>query len=417
MSRLRAFIGFGVLVISACTLLGSAGGAQPVHGPNLWAGSWTTSTGRLAFRLLDKEEVANAKGEARHRELYDRLPCRGPQYYRGGYFSDRDAGKVLGCGTPERLSGRYVSNNNPKNAGSFSIKITTRTPLAFAGSYTPDPPPGKRAKSSRWTGSWQADFAGDGCCALAVVVSSPTITLLQPEQLKANPASGTTFTFEIRRPREVAWHRLARGTDDTHRFMARIPGHYLVRVTVSSKGRREVSPPQKLEVRFPAYSAIVVDPDVRRFANAAWQRTLRATTASGVREEGFWILFDTCKGRYLQTTPIEGTVFVPAPPPAEQPGVRLGPRPADTTGAFPSGCATYTVAQFHTHPGTAFSRYAKGVGPSPEDDSIAVRRDVPGIVYDYIESPPGSGEIPDHYPLASPARLYHAGQDRRSTPP
>ena len=46
------------------------------------------------------------------------------------------------------------------------------------------------------------------------------------------------------------------------------------------------------------------------------------------------------------------------------------------------------------------------------------RDDVPGVVYDFVESPAGSGSIPMGHPKASAAQLYHSrGKDRRTTPP
>jgi hypothetical protein len=154
--------------------------AASSHGPNLWSGQWNTSTGGLGFRLMTASDISVAKTEAQHKQLYDQLPCNGPQYYRGGYFNSTDAGKVLACGTPMRLQGRWVSNNDPTNHGSFDIAIDTidvslvadsgiagdderatpASPLAFDGVYTPD----GKAFDHRWTGQWSSDFGGDGCC-------------------------------------------------------------------------------------------------------------------------------------------------------------------------------------------------------------------------------------------------------------
>jgi len=44
----RVLIGVGgILVLLASAQLGSSDGAVRPHGPNLWAGNWTTSTGNL----------------------------------------------------------------------------------------------------------------------------------------------------------------------------------------------------------------------------------------------------------------------------------------------------------------------------------------------------------------------------------
>jgi len=424
--RSRLLTVVGLLTLAAGLLLGTARAVKPPHGPNLWAGTWTTSTGRLGLRLMDSRDLAVAKSETRRRDLFDRLRCHGPQYYRGGYVSGSDTGKVIGCGTPRHLTGRYLSDNRAIGGGSFDISNNAKTPiivdntppLTFAGNFTPDTVAGKKRTRTRWTGSWQDDFIGDGCCALAVIASSSRVELGQTVTLRARPASGTTFTFEIKRAREQSWYRLAKGVADTFRLAARIPGHFDVRATTVVGGRREVSATQQLEVQFPGYDAIVADAGVKSFTRAAWEDSLTLATPQGlVREEGFFIVLDTCNGRYSHTARKLGDEYVPAPPPAERPGVELGSRPADRPGVLPLGCGTYAVAEFHTHPGTTYTNLSKGVGPSSEDDHNANVRDVPGLVYDYIESTPLSGEIPDHWPLHSPARLYHAGQNRRKTPP
>src|SRR5207244_4109307 len=241
--RFRMLIGVGgALVVVATAQLGSSAGAVRAHGPNLWAGNWTTSTGNLGFRLMSKEDIANAEHEARVAQLFDKLPCHGPQYYRGGYFSTSDAGKIIGCGTPTRLAGRYVSINKANIAGSFSLRIVSRKPLRFGGddsTYTPDPRAGQPATKHPWTGNWVRDFRGDGRCGSTafLTVVTPKIGLLQTETLKATPASATSFTFELKRAREQTWHRLARGRGNSFKFVARIAGHFDVRVTVTENGK------------------------------------------------------------------------------------------------------------------------------------------------------------------------------------
>jgi hypothetical protein len=412
LSGIRVGLAVGLLLVFAAVVLTVADASGPVHGPNLWAGTWSTSTGRFALRLMDSEDIANARKEARHAQLFDRLSCRGPQYYRGGYVSGSDTGKMIGCGTPTELTGRYASDRNTTSAGSFSISITTRIPLAFSGSYTPD-----SGASYPWKGTWQSDFPGDGCCALGLSVSAAKVDLLQTVTLRARPASGTSYLFEIKRTSDLAWDRLASGPSDTYQFQTKIPGHFQVQVTAFSGTNRETSPRQDLEVRFPSFREIVDDPEFEAFARAAWQDTLHFASDQGVREEGFWVRLDTCRGRYSKTQTVEGDTFIPGPPPQEQPSVDLGRRPADTAGALPRGCGEYSVAIFHTHPGTTYSEYGKGVGPSADDERAAARADVPALVYDFVEAPGMTGQIPDHWPSSKPATIYHAGVTRRTTPP
>lgn len=141
---------------------GPASGFEQRHGPNFWAGQWTTSTGGVAFRVLDENDIKIARTEQRHALLYDRLPCKdGPQFYRGGYTGS-NRGKVIACGTSASLNGRWSSNDISTDNGSFTIAITSRHPLKFSGTATPD-----GGRPFKWTGSWDRHFGGDGCCDLA----------------------------------------------------------------------------------------------------------------------------------------------------------------------------------------------------------------------------------------------------------
>jgi hypothetical protein len=150
------------LALSVVLVVLVVGGASALAGQrvNLWAGQWQTSTGGVGFRLMTKGDIPIAKTEAGAAELFDKLPCGGPQYYRGGYSGGQDSGKVIACGTPTSLRGRYLSNINRSIAGSFSITISSQQPLKFAGTETPN-----GGKPAQWVGTWLKDFAGDGCCA------------------------------------------------------------------------------------------------------------------------------------------------------------------------------------------------------------------------------------------------------------
>jgi hypothetical protein len=124
---------------------------------NLWAGEWKTSTGGFALRLLGPSDIAIAKTEPGAPQLYDKLKCPGSQYYRGGYVDPGDKGKIIACGTPTHLYGRWLSNDNG-NTGAFDITITLGTPPVFTGWAQPD----GQATQDTWTGTWLSHFAGDG---------------------------------------------------------------------------------------------------------------------------------------------------------------------------------------------------------------------------------------------------------------
>lgn len=146
----------------AIVLVASAGGSRASHGPNLWSGRWITSTGSFALRRLHPDEIQTAKEPGADKgQLFAKLPCKsGPQLYRGGYASGGDLGKIMGCGTATTLRGRFLSNVNGA-AGSFSIHISSRQPLKFAGTFSADSGGG----SQTWTGTWSNHFGGDNCCS------------------------------------------------------------------------------------------------------------------------------------------------------------------------------------------------------------------------------------------------------------
>ena len=151
----------GVLVLSA-----PAGGS---HGSKTWAGSWTTSTGSFALRVLTASEIATAKKSKDRLELWNKLPCKeASQFYRGGYAtSGGDKGKIMGCSTGNALRGRYTSNQIRKNteygfaAGGFTATVSSRNPLKFAGTYRLD----GTGTTEQWSGNWKGHFNGDNCCA------------------------------------------------------------------------------------------------------------------------------------------------------------------------------------------------------------------------------------------------------------
>ena len=67
--------------------------------------------------------------------------------------------------------------------------------------------------------------------------------------------------------------------------------------------------------------------------------------------------------------------------------------------------------------GSTPANSTRGVGPSGADNNFHTNQKLPGVVYDYEESPTGSGSIPMGHPESSSAILYHSmGTDRRPTP-
>jgi hypothetical protein len=158
---------------------------------------------------------------------------------------------------------------------------------------------------------------------------------------------------------------------------------------------------------FPSYREIVQNADVQAQTSAAWASTLAAATPASRREEGFWIRYNKGTSKY-EFTP---TILGPVVGPLAGGSVVLGARPADV--APDTAAAIYTVGSFHTHTPTAFRPVGRAVGPSGADQAADTSDDVVGVVYDYVESPPASGNIPAAHPLASPAQLYPSGPDRR----
>lgn len=158
---------------------------------------------------------------------------------------------------------------------------------------------------------------------------------------------------------------------------------------------------------FPTYAQITGNSDVQARVNGAWAATLAATTAVSRREEGFWIRLNKGTDKF-EFTP---TILGPVVGPAVGGSVVLGGRPADVNSG--ASDAIYTVASFHTHTPTSFRPVGRPVGPSGADNAADTSDDVVGLVYDYVASPPASGNIPAGHPLASVARLYHSGPNRR----
>lgn len=91
----------GVVATAAWLVAGSSLAGSSDHGTELWAGQWTTNTGGVAWRAFNEQDLNTAKTGKDAKELFNKLPCKdGPEFYRGGYTSGGDRGKIMGCGTP-----------------------------------------------------------------------------------------------------------------------------------------------------------------------------------------------------------------------------------------------------------------------------------------------------------------------------
>ncbi len=238
--------------------------------------------------------------------------------------------------------------------------------------------------------------------------------------------AGTTvdaYKIEIRGASSAAWCTL--GTTATlDPFKAKIAGTFKVRGTATINGVDKLTPEKDLIIQFPAYSDITGDAGVSSQVGSAWTATLNDCTAAPNqrREQGFWIRLNTQTDTYEFTA----TVFGAWSGPTSGAGVNLPPRPADSS-ATPTPCdpgATYSVASFHTHTSTEFRNIpanagtVRPIGPSGADNGADTTDGVPGVVYDFVESPAGSGSIPMGHPKTSAAQLYLSlGLNRRATPP
>jgi glycosyltransferase involved in cell wall biosynthesis len=252
-----------------------------------------------------------------------------------------------------------------------------------------------------------------------IIVQNAIVTLGQTDNLRARvtPSSPapTNYKFEVKRRRGAAWTTLANGPNSTFNWPTRVAGFMNVRVTATVAGVDRVSPQKDVEVQFPAFSDVVGNADVQAATDASWASTKAATTPTTRREEGFWIQIDTTAvTRYRRTA----TVLGPVVDPTHTGSVDLGPRPADNpaTPDLRTG-GVFAVASFHTHTPTTFRAVGRPVGPSAADNAADLHDDVTGVVYDYVETPAGSGSIPAGHPLDSAARRYLSGPNRRSTPP
>jgi len=230
------------------------------------------------------------------------------------------------------------------------------------------------------------------------------------------------YRIEIKRTSGGGWCTLEKNSVMAP-WIARIAGKFKLRGVAKINGKEIFSAEKDVEVQFPTYSQIVGDPEVQASTDDAWCNTLNDCTSNPNqrREYGFWIRLNTVSDAY-ESGP---TVLGPFGGPNSGASVNLPPRPPDVP-ASPAPAdpgATYYVASFHTHTPTEFrtgpglAGSVRPIGPSGADNNADNNDDVSGIVYDFVESPAGSGSIPMGHPKTSAAQLYFsAGKTKRTTP-
>ncbi|HEY8339556.1 MAG TPA: hypothetical protein VIK95_06790 [Egibacteraceae bacterium] len=157
---------------------------------------------------------------------------------------------------------------------------------------------------------------------------------------------------------------------------------------------------------FPGFKSIRYNATVANAAWKAWAETLRATTKTSRREQGFWIQWDAttvpnATGKMKTVGHVTGTVV------GNNQGatINLGAKPADS-GDW------YTVGSFHTHTPTRHRAVGRVVGPSGADHNADTSDNVAGLVYDYL--PVKNGAIPAGHPIWSKAKIWHSGPVSRT---
>ncbi|XXX80120.1 hypothetical protein WMF30_15240 [Sorangium sp. So ce134] len=262
---------------------------------------------------------------------------------------------------------------------------------------------------------------------MTLTVARTTLTLKHDRSTNVSIDVTTTgntvgeYRIEIRRRSSQTWYVL-RGARTLEPWEARVAGRFSLRGVAKIDGREYYTAERDVDVQFPEYSQIVNDSVVSNAMSGAWNSTKAdcTETPNRRREYGFWIYLNTTSDVYEIGTTVTG----PWGGPADGASVSLPPRPSDVPADIlpDSNGGKYPVASFHTHTPTTYRTglppgSARGVGPSGADNGADTSDDVPGVVYDYIESPAGSGSIPMQHPKEAPARLYLSlGVNRRSTP-
>ena len=228
--------------------------------------------------------------------------------------------------------------------------------------------------------------------------------------------SADQYKIEIKRTNSATWYTLSTNKTMTP-WLANIAGGFHLRGMAKIGGTECYSTNIVVVNQFPTYTQIEGDADVRSATDTEWTNTLTdcTETPNQRRERGFWLWINTSSNVYEHDAVVTGDWVGPD----DGASVNLPSRPTDVP-ADPAPNATgagYYVASFHTHTPTTYRTVGRGVGPSGADNNADTADGVPGIVYDYVESPAGSNSIPMGYPKNSAAQRYLSlGYERRGTP-
>jgi hypothetical protein len=259
---------------------------------------------------------------------------------------------------------------------------------------------------------------------IALVVSKSLLTLKHDNQATISISRSGPWgdsppegTVEIRRSGATnEWMTLG-VESDLDPWTARIAGHFDLRGIVSCGGFALTTAVQQVEVQFPCYDEITNDIGVVSMTTNAWASTIADCSPSNRRERGFWVFLNTQSNSYEAGQTCYGD-WVGIDDGAY---IRDFPnRPSDmpiVPNATDSG-ARYPVASFHCHTSPRYWTWgSRDVGPSSSDDGFNTNNQVPGLVFDYVEDAPGSGEVGAGHPLDAAATLYKSlGVERRPTP-
>jgi hypothetical protein len=241
----------------------------------------------------------------------------------------------------------------------------------------------------------------DNLCHLASLVSPVDVLV-------------SSNCFEIRYATNSTWNLLSTGV--TNDWTVRVAGNFKLRAKVKVGNQWFFSSEKDVTIKFPSYSEIVQNNYVKAEMDQEWIRTLNDATVNGWREHGFWVYLDTGDNEYVTGEVAYGDYVIST----NKASINIGERydipetfSANTTGVV------YAVASFHTHtPTTYITGFPAGsvrlIGSSPADNNSDTICKTPGIIYDYVESPSGSGSIPLGYPRSAASKVYPSNvPDRR----
>jgi len=156
--RIRSSLALGGLLACA-SALGFASASLATHGPNVFAGNWSTTAGGQAPGSLSLKVVSAATGVPQL-QGFGGQPCPNPTtYYSGTYSNLGESGVIVGCTpTPNHLVGRFQSNTKPQPGHSAygDGDITFTPPKTFSGHLTYE------GASYSYTGTFSGHTADDG---------------------------------------------------------------------------------------------------------------------------------------------------------------------------------------------------------------------------------------------------------------